>query len=137
MKKLLIILFILPFFAVAQEESASKLVGTWTSADSNEVGTINFYEDGYASFEVDGQVFGGKEFTIKGEQGSMTYEINTTTDPIQVDFIVTKLSSGKQKKLLCIAQFINSNTIKFNLNFEDMRPEKFDESNTIVLNRSL
>lgn len=136
MKKLFLILLFVPLLSIAQTES-SKLIGTWISDNSDDVGTINFFQNGYAGFEVDGQVFGGKEFTINGEKGSMTYEINTSTDPIQVDFIVTKLSSGKQKTLLCIATFINDNTIKFNLNFEDTRPEQFDEVNTIILNRTL
>ena len=65
----------------------------------------------------------------------MTYEINDKTNPIQVDLIVTKLDSGEQKKLLCIAEFINSNTMKFAINFEGKRPTEFDSENSIILKR--
>ena len=49
--------------------------------------------------------------SMNGKKGKMTYEINSKTDPIQIDLIVTKLETGEEHRLLCIAKFIDSDTM--------------------------
>lgn len=99
------------------------------------IGYLNFDSEGYAFFEIQGQIFGGKKFIYDGKKGKMTYEINTETNPIEVDLIVTKLESEKQKKLLCIAEFIDKDTMKFAITFDDKRPTEFDSENPIIFKR--
>jgi hypothetical protein len=117
------------------ENDKAKFVGKWIGEDKKEIGYLNFDSEGYAFFEYQGQILGGKEFVFNGKKGKMTYEINDKTNPIQVDLIVTKLDSGEQKKLLCIAEFINNDTMKFAINYEEKRPTEFDSENSIILKR--
>jgi hypothetical protein len=117
------------------ENDKAKFVGKWIGEDEKEIGYLNFDSEGYAYFEFQGQVFGGKEFVFKGKKGKMTYEINSETKPIQVDFTVTKLESGEEKKMLCIAEFIDDDTMKFAITFGENRPIEFDSENSIIFKR--
>ncbi|WP_299212129.1 hypothetical protein [uncultured Dokdonia sp.] len=67
---------------------------------------MNFDSEGYAYFKVKDQIFGGKEFVYEEKKGSMTCKINSKTNPIEVNLILTKLESGEQKTLLCIAHLL-------------------------------
>ena len=65
----------------------------------------------------------------------MTYVVSDEVLPIKIDLVVTKLESGEQKKLLCIARFINDNEMLFAMNFNNQRPIDFTENNAIILKR--
>jgi hypothetical protein len=103
------------------------LIGKWVGEDKNEIGAIIFYDEGYAAFEIEGQIMGGKEFYMQGQKGEMTYSINYDTNPIEIDFTLTKTLSGESKKILGIAQFTDEDTFNFNMNFNGARPSDFDE----------
>lgn len=136
MKNFFIVLFMLPFFlSVTIENDKAKFVGKWIGDDKGDIGYLNFNSEGYAYFEIQGQIMGGKEFVQNGKKGSMTYQINSETEPIQVDLIVTIFESKEQKKLLCISNFIDDDTMKFAIGFEGIRPTKFDSENSIILKR--
>ena len=135
MKRLILLLSAIPLLSLTVIEDNSKFIGKWIGEDEKEIGYLNFDEEGYAFFEIQGQIVGGKEFVMHGKKGKMTYEINTETNPIQVDFIVTLLESGEQRRLLCIANFIDNDTMEFAINFEEKRPSGFDSENSIILNR--
>ncbi|KAB1070251.1 hypothetical protein F6U93_02060 [Tamlana haliotis] len=117
------------------ENDKAKFIGNWIGEDEKEIGYLNFDSEGYAYFKVQEQIMGGKEFVQNGKKGNMTYEINSETNPIQVDLIATMLESGKQKKLLCIAKFIDNDTMEFAINFEEKRPTEFDSENSIIFKR--
>lgn len=136
MRKLLVLLLLIPLLSMTTENDRDKFIGKWVGEDKNELGYLNFDPDGYAYFEIKGRKFGGKEFVMNGEKGKMTYEINSETHPIQVDLIVTKLESGEQHKLLCIAEFIDNDTMQFEMNFENNRPTDFDTDNSIIFIRA-
>jgi hypothetical protein len=135
MKKIVLLLLATILMSATAKNAEPNFVGKWTGDDNKEVGFITFDKEGYASFEVKGQVLGGKEFEMNGQKGKMTYEINTKTNPIQVDFIITKLDTGEEKRMLCIAEFIDKNTMNFALNFDNIRPKDFQSKNAIVLTR--
>ncbi len=135
MKKIFLLLLVIPFLSLTVETDDAKFIGTWVGEAENEIGYMNFDSEGYAYFEVRGQIFGGKEFEYEGKKGSMTYEINKETDPIEVDLILTKLDSGEQKALLCIAHFIDKDTMKFAMGYDNIRPTEFDSGNSIVFKR--
>ena len=117
------------------QPKTNQFIGRWTGEDKGDIGYMVFDAEGYASFEINGQVFGGKEFTIQGKKGSMMYEINNTAKPIEVDFIVTQLESGVQKRMLCIAKFTDTDNMRFAMGFNNSRPTEFTELNAIRLKR--
>lgn len=136
MKKFLLLFLAVPLLSLTPENDTAKFIGKWIGDDQIGLGFVTFDTEGYAYFEIEGQVFGGKEFIYDGKKGKMTYSINTTTNPIQVDFIITKLQNGEQIKIPCIAKFIDDNTMQFAMGFELSRPTGFEEANSIVLKRA-
>lgn len=135
MKRLLILLLAIPLLSLTVEKENTKFIGKWIGEDKKDIGYLNFDSEGYAYFEIQGQIMGGKEFVMNGKKGKMTYEINSETNPIQIDFIVTVLESGEQKSLLCIANFIDNDTMEFAINFEEKRPTEFNSENSIIFKR--
>ncbi|WP_181364032.1 hypothetical protein [Algibacter marinivivus] len=119
----------------SNENDKGKFIGKWIGEDEKDIGYLNFDSEGYAYFEIQGQIMGGKEFVQNGKKGSMTYEINSETKPIQVDLIVTMFETKKQKKLLCISNFIDDDTMEFAIGFEGIRPTEFDSEDSIILKR--
>ncbi|WP_225037004.1 hypothetical protein [Winogradskyella sp. SM1960] len=132
--KYLFTFFIIPFFLLNTTTQKENFVGKWLGEDQSEIGYLIFDTEGYAAFEIEGQVMGGKEFYMKGKKGKMTYSINYDTKPIEVDFTLTKIETGESKKILGIAEFIDKNTLQFNLSFDAARPTEFGED-SIVLKR--
>ncbi|MCF7561677.1 hypothetical protein L3X39_13600 [Sabulilitoribacter multivorans] len=135
MKKFLILLLVVPLLSLTVNKVNTKFIGKWVGEDEKEIGYMNFDSDGYAYFEIQGQILGGKEFVMNGKKGKMTYEINSESNPIQIDFIVTLLESGEQKRLLCIANFIDNDIMEFAIDFEENRPTEFNSENSIIFKR--
>ncbi|CAL2103707.1 conserved protein of unknown function [Tenacibaculum sp. 190130A14a] len=135
MKRFLIILFIIPLLSMNIKNDKAKFIGKWIGEAKKEIGFLNFDSEGYAYFEIDGEILGGKDFVKNGKRGSMTYEINNKTQPIQVDLILTMFESKEQKKLLCISNFIDDDTMEFAIGFGGIRPTEFNSENTIILKR--
>lgn len=132
--KHLLVFFIIPFLLFNSTDQKQDFVGKWIGEDKGEIGYIIFDDEGYATFEIGGQTMGGKEFFINGTQGKMTYNINYETNPVEVDFTITKILSGESKTVLSIAEFIDEDTMTFNMSFNDIRPTDFGES-SITLKR--
>lgn len=65
----------------------------------------------------------------------MIYQFNTKTKPIQVNFIITNLDLCEEKRILCIAEFIDKNTMNFALNFDNIRSKDFQSKDAIKLTR--
>ncbi|MCB4798684.1 hypothetical protein [Neotamlana laminarinivorans] len=105
MKKFLIILLVIPFLSMTTKNDETKFIGKWIGKDKNDIGYLNFDDEGYANFEIHGRIIGGKEFIQNGKKGSMTYEINSTKKPIEVDLIVT-LTKAKNKKNYFVSQIL-------------------------------
>lgn len=135
MKKFLILLIAIPFLSLTTINDRDQFVGKWVGNDNQEIGFIQFDEEGYVSLGIEGQEMGGKNFEIRGEKGDMTYTINDKTDPIEVDLVVTKLKSGEQKKLLCIVKFLSVDQMKIAIDFQNLRPTGFTEENSIILTK--
>ena len=132
--KHLLTLFIIPLFVFTSNPKKEDFLGKWNGDDKSEIGYITFDNEGYATFEIQGQIIGGKEFTMNGKKGKMSYSINFNTTPIEVDFIVTKLASKESKKILGIAEFLDNDTMRFAMDFNAKRPTEFGD-HTILLER--
>jgi hypothetical protein len=135
MKKLFILLIILPLLSFNSNFNPDYLIGKWIEEDKGEIGFITFDKEGYVSFEIDGQVIGGKEFVLDGKKGKMTYEVNVEKEPIEIDFTVTKIESNESKKMLCIAKFEDENNMILTTIFSSERPTEFNKKNSIKLKR--
>ncbi|CAM3979089.1 hypothetical protein FLAN108750_02930 [Flavobacterium antarcticum] len=141
MKRIFILLIVLPLLSFNSDSNAVNitaidLIGKWTGEDKGEIGFITFDKEGYASFEIQGQIIGGKEFVMNGKKGKMTYEFNLEKKPIEIDMTITKLEFNEQKKILCIAEFEDENTMIFALTFDSERPTEFNDENSIKLKRT-
>lgn len=121
--------------ATVKAQNNTDFLGKWIGDDGSEIGYVIFDKDGYVAFETQGQIIGGKEFVMNGEKGTMTYEINTETTPIELDFTITKLASGESKIIRCIAEFEAKDIMKFALAFDADRPTDFNGNSSIVLKR--
>jgi len=132
--KYLFTFFFIPLFLLNSTSQKETFVGKWIGEDQNEIGYLIFDSEGYAAFEINGQVMGGKEFIIKGKKGKMTYTVNYNTTPIEIDLKVTKIESGESQSILAIAEFTDKDIMNFNLSFDNVRPTEFDK-NSIILKR--
>lgn len=130
--KYLFTFFIFTLFVFNTSNPKEDIIGKWKSDQIKEIEFFTFDAEGYASFESQGQTLGGKEFSIDGEKGKMTYSINIETTPIEIDYTVTKLQSGESKKILGILEFIDTNSIKIDLKFDEERPTNFSEESFLI-----
>ena len=132
--KHLFILFIIPLFLINTSSQNESFIGKWEGEDKGEIGYIIFEDEHYAAFEIDGQIMGGKEFYLNGVKGTMTYTINSETSPFKIDFTITKTLTGDSTKILGIAEFIDKDTMTFDMNFNSVRPTEFTDK-SITLKR--
>lgn len=138
MKRLIFLLLALPLISFTSDTNllAKKtLVGQWIGADGGDVGFITFEKDGYLRLKIGQEEIGGKEFEMDGVKAKMTYEVNYKSDPIEVDFIFEALDGSTTRRMLCIAEFINKDEIKFASDFSKVRPLAFTPENSIVFKR--
>lgn len=133
MKKILLIFLIIPLLSMTNEETS--LIGKWLGKDKNQIGYLIFDSDGFASFEMNGKVVGGKEFEVEGEKVMLSYKVFNEMSPIHVDLTLTKLESGEETVMLCIAEFITSDSLNFAIGFDNTRPTEFNDKNSIILTR--
>lgn len=139
MKKLLLLLITsFSFFAFNKKSIANdfSIVGRWKAEDATkEIGYIVFQEDGYAYFEIDGMILGGKDFVHKGKKGSLSYEVDYSTTPITIDLTLTKIDENISKKVFGIAEKLEENKMNLALSFENKRPTDFSGSDSMVFTR--
>lgn len=63
-------------------------VGKWKGEDKGEIGFLTLTEDGFATFEFNGQTMGGKSYSHQGVNAAMKYTVNNGTTPTSIDFII-------------------------------------------------
>ncbi|CAM1339693.1 hypothetical protein [Tenacibaculum aestuarii] len=137
MKKI-IVLLIITFTLTSFDKNFKtdfSIVGKWKGEDKKEVGYIVFKENGYAYFKSQGQTLGGKKFVIDGEKATMSYEVDYTKTPIEIDLVVRTKKSGEISRLLCIAEKIKENAIKLQFGFNGKRPTEFNDKDGIIFQR--
>ena len=138
MKTILILLLTIPLVSFAPKTDADQFVGKWSGEDKGKFGSLLFEKEGYATFEMEGKKMGGREFIVGGKKTKMTYSVNSNTEPIQIDFIMTSLENKEVlKRLLGIAKFKDNNTMKLAMAFgqKEKRPTTFNSENSMVLRR--
>jgi len=116
-----------------------SLVGTWQGTKDDQTGQFIFDKKGYATIVQGGETIGGKKYTADGMTLQVVYDVNPTTDPMTIDFIIQKVDDKTEiTRMVGIYKFVNEKTLILNLNYTDKkRPKKFDPEspNQIVLTR--
>ncbi len=130
--------FLLSTFLLTHQMNAQSLVGNWKGEDDGEVGVINFDEDGYVSFTVNGEEIGGKQYKSEGLVFNMFYEINDAVTPHTMDFVIKMADDIEVGRMMGIYAFDGNETLIINMNFDGgERPAALDESsdNQITLSK--
>ncbi|WP_435413031.1 hypothetical protein [Psychroserpens mesophilus] len=136
MRKIFLLFILIPLLSFNTSLADKQLIGKWEGKDEkNKVGTIIFDNEGYATIQIDGQAFGGKEFDVNGNKASMTYSINREVKPVEIDFIITSLETHIEMRMLMIAEFDGDNTMTIASDFNNTRPTEFNSGNSIKLYR--
>lgn len=136
MKKLFLLLFVIPLISFNTISNDFTIVGKWKGEDKGDIGHLILEKEGYATFTSNGEKMGGKEFIMKGKKAQMTYVLNKETQPMEIDFVITLLESGDTESLFGIIQFENKDKIRLGIGFGGTeRPKAFDDKNSIYFER--
>lgn len=137
--KNLALLVLLGLLLTSFTGNKTSLIGKWKGIDEGEIGFITFDKEGFVTIEMNGESTGGKKFDAGGVMASMTYEVNESNDPMEIDFIISLLSDKTELgRLPGIYKFVNNKTLLINMNFDGVeRPTIFDpeDPNQIALSR--
>src|SRR6187549_2229336 len=123
-------LIIASFLLTSFTTKTPTLVGKWKGEDAGEVGIITFDKAGYVSFTVDGEVVGGKNYSVDGIVMDMVYETDDSVTPHTIDFIF-KLNEGQIEVsiMLGIYELVDEKTLILNMKFDGKeRPVILDEN---------
>lgn len=136
LKRLSILIVSFVLFSAFTLIETPPCVGKWKGEDKGDIGYITFTKDGYALFEFDGQIMGGKSFVRDGVEASMQYEVEKKDNYYNVDIIVKKIENDETMGILQGIFKMNSETeMVLALGFEgSSRPTNF-ENNEISLRK--
>ena len=111
----------------------SNYVGKWKGKDNGDIGYIILSEDGYATFEFDGETMGGKSYYQQNVEVAMKYIINDLVFPSSIDFIIVRNSDNRELgRLKGIIDMQTINEMQLALNFEGTeRPNDFSKDAVI------
>jgi hypothetical protein len=82
---LAITLLLMNSFTVVKDE---VLVGRWKGKEKGDIGFLTLSADGFATFEMDGQIMGGRSFDLRGVIVNMRYSVDATAATASIDFII-------------------------------------------------
>ena len=112
-------------------------VGKWKGKDKGDIGFLTLSSEGYATFEFNGQIMGGRSYDHQGVKAAMKYTVNNGTSPKSIDFIIIDLSSDEELgRLKGIINMKSRDEMQMALTFGGGagRPTDF-ENDAIVFNR--
>lgn len=137
MKKIILLLLVtlsLTSFDTV-DNTQFNIVGRWKGSDVKTIGYVVFQADGYAYFEVQGQKMGGKDFVENGKRASMTYKFKEMGKMMHIDIVVKIVGEKNSHSLLGIAEKIDSNSFKMQLDYNNVRPTTFNKNETAIFTR--
>ena len=111
--------------------------GKWKGKDKGDIGFLTLSSEGYATFEFNGQIMGGRSYDHQGVKAAMKYTVNNGTSPKSIDFIIIDLSSDEELgRLKGIINMKSRDEMQMALTFGGGagRPTDF-ENDAIVFNR--
>lgn len=115
--------------------SDTLFIGLWKGIDKSEVGYLSLEKEGFAYFVIGNDTLGGSDFMQGGHRASMTYEIDYSTSPNSIDFVVySKELNNEVGRLPGIFEFIDRRKVRLSLNFtDDKRPDNFNEGDDMIV----
>jgi|GEM_PF-4610426 len=115
----------------------TRLIGQWKGTDiaTQEMGEMEFDQDGYFSFVRFGVKRGGKEFKEGDRLINTLYFTDTETIPFKIDIVIREKGSDKdESRLLGIYEFVNKDQLKISFNLEASdRPKDFLSAKDIII----
>lgn len=112
-------------------------VGKWKGKDKGDIGFLTLTEDGFATFEFNGQTMGGRSYNHQGVNAAMKYTVNNGTSPTSIDFIIYDNDAKEELgRLKGIIKMNSRNEMQMAMTFGggSGRPSDFSED-AIVFNR--
>ena len=136
LKNLSLLIVSLVLFCSFSIKDSPSYVGKWKGRDKGDIGYLTLTKDGYALFEFDGQIMGGKSFTRDGTEASMHYEVEKKENYYHIDFIVKKVEDKETLGTLeGIFKMNSESQMVLALGFDgSARPTNF-ETDQITLNK--
>lgn len=141
----LLVLFLITNFGISQNSitgtKENPLIGKWVGMDNNGISNgLILDNDNFIIFISANETFGGKEFESDGENHSYKYEVDTSVNPIRLDYVLYKKTDQKsieEKRFKSIVRFIDSSTIEIRTSFNSEYPIEFSskKEDTIILKR--
>ena len=113
MKRILLLLICFTALSFSHKNIEEyNFIGKWEGIDKGNTGCIIFEKDGTASIKIGDNILGGKDYYINGKKATITYIIDTSTKPINIDFIMHSEGYEVPGKLSFIAEIIDDNSFK-------------------------
>lgn len=113
MKRILLLLICFTALSFSHKNIEEyNFIGKWEGIDKGIAGCIIFEKDGTASIKIGDNILGGKDYYINGKKATITYIIDTSTKPINIDFIMHSEGYEVPGKLSFIAEIIDDNSFK-------------------------
>lgn len=112
------------------------IVGEWEGADdTGKEGIFIFKKDGRVDFVLDGKTF--NDFAEGDPDIYLKYELDTSFQPMHLDFVMSSNQIGFSQAIKMIIEFINEDEIRVASNFNDTRPVRFPKTgeDTMYLKR--
>lgn len=136
LKNLSILIVSLVLFCSFSLKDSPSYVGKWKGEDKGDIGYLTLTKDGYALFEFEGQILGGKSFTMRGNEASMHYEVEKKENYYHIDFIIKQLKDDETLGTLeGIFKMNSESQMVLAVGFDGSpRPTNF-ESDAITLNK--
>lgn len=105
-RRILITLLIISFTTAAFAQYTKKdLVGTWHGTDSgNKIGELIFKDYGKVALNIDGHLM-----------RDLDYKVDLTKTPAPLYITIKTLDGKQQMTLKCLIQFIDNNTLKWQI----------------------
>lgn len=136
MKKYISLLLLIPFLSFKSTTTKVDIVGKWKGTDKGKIGYLIFESNGYFTMKTGNTILGGKNFTLKKKSVKSMYNYNADKNPIEIDLIIYDMNDKIVKKMSCIAEFKDKNTMKLGTSFSsDKRPTTFEDITSTVLTR--
>ena len=107
-----------------------ELVGTWSGIYDNR--QLIFHPEGFIDLTSEGKLLDGRRYMEEGQAFSISYEVNTQTNPKQIDYVIYNLDDeeASTERMKGIYELITPTKLKlaFGEN-SNIRPESFKKLN--------
>ena len=122
----LTLMSVLGYFSLYGQSEREKLVGEWKGKDvTGETGIIILRQNGFAVMNL-----GGMEIGDSSAFGQLRWVLDTRTDPLHLDFLITDFMGGSDTMPM-IVRMLNDTTIRLQTGTDtEPRPVRFSETDS-------